>query len=44
MTLGKNITVIGAGTMGRGIAQVFVQAGYGVALFDAFPTALEDGV
>jgi 3-hydroxybutyryl-CoA dehydrogenase len=40
----KAIAVIGAGTMGRGIAQVFAQAGYEVALFDAFPAALEDGV
>ena len=41
---GKAVAVIGAGTMGRGIAQVFAQAGYEVALFDAFPAALEDGV
>ncbi len=40
----KNVAVIGAGTMGRGIAQVFAQAGYEVALFDAFPAALDDGV
>ena len=40
----KQAGVIGAGTMGRGIAQVFAQAGYEVALFDAFPAALEDGV
>ncbi len=41
---GKVVSVIGAGTMGRGIAQVFAQAGYEVALFDAFPAALEDGI
>lgn len=40
----KKIAVIGAGTMGRGIAQVFAQAGYEVALFDAYPAALEAGV
>lgn len=40
----KRIAVIGAGTMGRGIAQVFAQAGYEVSIFDAFPAALEDGV
>lgn len=40
----KNIAVIGAGTMGRGIAQVFAQSEYEVALFDAFPAALDDGV
>ena len=30
----KNITVCGAGTMGRGIAQVSAQFGYNVRLFD----------
>ncbi|MCB9309405.1 MAG: 3-hydroxybutyryl-CoA dehydrogenase [Lewinellaceae bacterium] len=30
----KNITVIGAGTMGNGIAQVFATAGYAVTLSD----------
>jgi len=38
------VVVIGAGTMGRGIAQVFVQAGYDVYLNDAVPKALDDGV
>jgi len=41
---GTTIAVIGAGTMGRGIAQVFAQAGYEVSLFDAFPAALDEGV
>jgi 3-hydroxybutyryl-CoA dehydrogenase len=35
------IGVIGAGTMGNGIAQVFAQAGYEVALCDTFPGAIE---
>jgi 3-hydroxybutyryl-CoA dehydrogenase len=38
--MGKSIAVIGAGTMGRGIAQVFAQAKYDVYLHDAFPEAL----
>jgi len=38
------IIVIGAGTMGRGIAQVFAQSGYEVHLNDAIPKALDDGV
>lgn len=37
----KNITVIGAGTMGNGIAHVFVQSGYKVQLFDISEAALE---
>ena len=40
----KFIAVIGAGTMGRGIAQVFAQAGFEVAMHDAFPAALEAGI
>jgi 3-hydroxybutyryl-CoA dehydrogenase len=36
----KNIAVIGAGTMGSGIAQVAATAGCSVQLFDAFPDAL----
>lgn len=36
----KRVGVIGAGTMGRGIAQVFAQAGYEVALFDASTDAV----
>jgi len=35
------IGVIGAGTMGNGIAQVFAQAGYEVRLCDALPAALD---
>lgn len=37
----KNITVIGAGTMGNGIAHVFAQSGYEVALVDVEQSALE---
>ena len=42
----KNIQVIGivgAGQMGRGIAQVAAQTGFQVILFDAFKTSLEFG-
>jgi 3-hydroxybutyryl-CoA dehydrogenase len=35
------IGVIGAGTMGNGIAQVFAQSGYEVRLCDAVPAALD---
>ncbi len=37
----QRIAVIGAGTMGRGIAQVFAQAGFEVAIHDAVPAALQ---
>lgn len=37
----KNIAVIGAGTMGNGIAHVFAQSGYNVNLIDVSPKALE---
>ncbi len=37
----KRIAVIGAGTMGRGIAQVFAQSGFDAYVFDAFPEALK---
>ena len=40
----KNITVIGAGTMGNGIAHVFAQSGYNVQLFDISEAALERAV
>jgi 3-hydroxybutyryl-CoA dehydrogenase len=37
----NNITVIGGGTMGNGIAHVFAQYGHNVSLVDLSPTALE---
>jgi 3-hydroxybutyryl-CoA dehydrogenase len=37
----KNITVIGAGTMGTGIAHVFAQSGFNVQLFDISEDALQ---
>ena len=37
----KKIGVIGAGTMGNGIAQVFAQSGYEVRLIDAVQPALD---
>lgn len=40
----KNITVIGAGTMGNGIAHVFAQNGYSVHLVDVNQDALDRGV
>ena len=36
----KNVTVIGAGTMGNGIAHVFAQFGFSVVLTDVNPDAL----
>ena len=36
--------MVGAGTMGHGIAQVAVRAGYEVVLVDAVPAALQRGV
>jgi len=38
------VGVVGAGTMGHGIAQVAAQAGYAVRLADALPGAAERGV
>ena len=35
------LTVLGAGTMGHGIAQVAAMAGYETRLFDVEPEALE---
>jgi 3-hydroxybutyryl-CoA dehydrogenase len=40
----KTIGVVGAGTMGHGIAQVAAQSGFDVILVDAAPAALERGV
>jgi 3-hydroxybutyryl-CoA dehydrogenase len=40
----KSIGVVGAGTMGHGIAQVAAQSGYDVVLVDVAPQALERGV
>jgi 3-hydroxybutyryl-CoA dehydrogenase len=37
----QRVGVVGAGTMGNGIAQVFMQAGFDVRLIDAAPPALE---
>ena len=37
----KNISVIGAGTMGHGIAHTFARHGYKVSLYDSFPASLE---
>ena len=39
----KKIGVIGAGTMGAGIIQVFAQGGHEVAYTDTFPGAVEKG-
>ena len=40
----KTVAVIGAGTMGAGIAQVCAQAGWHTNLFDAYPEGLERGM
>jgi 3-hydroxybutyryl-CoA dehydrogenase len=40
----KNVSVIGAGTMGNGIAHVFAQKGYQVNLIDVSDAALEKGL
>jgi len=40
----KNIAVIGSGTMGNGIAHVFAQHGYQVALIDVNAQALEKAI
>jgi 3-hydroxybutyryl-CoA dehydrogenase len=40
----KNITVIGSGTMGNGIAHVFAQTGYNVTLVDISKEALDRGI
>ena len=40
----KNIAVIGAGTMGNGIAHTFAQSGFKVQLIDISSSALEKGI
>ncbi|MEP7356830.1 MAG: 3-hydroxyacyl-CoA dehydrogenase NAD-binding domain-containing protein, partial [Anaerolineales bacterium] len=40
----KSIAVVGAGTMGNGIAQVCATAGYEVRLIDVAPAALDKGI
>lgn len=40
----KNITVIGAGTMGNGIAHVFAQSGFNVALVDISEESLTKAI
>src|SRR5450631_1534979 len=40
----KNITVIGSGTMGNGIAHTFAQFGYSVNLIDVNEQALQKAI
>ncbi|MES2799187.1 MAG: 3-hydroxybutyryl-CoA dehydrogenase [Bacteroidota bacterium] len=40
----KNVAVIGAGTMGNGIAHVFAQTGYSVHLIDLSQASLDKGM
>jgi 3-hydroxybutyryl-CoA dehydrogenase len=40
----RTIAVLGAGTMGHGIAQIAARAGYSVRLYDVEPAAIEHGV
>lgn len=40
----KNVAVIGAGTMGNGIAHTFAQSGYKVALIDISQDSLDKGI
>ena len=40
----KNIAVIGAGTMGNGIAHTFAQSGFKVKLIDISETSLKKGM
>lgn len=40
----QNVTVVGAGNMGSGIAQAFASAGFNVTLNDVSPGAIEKGL
>lgn len=40
----RNVTVIGAGQMGSGIAQTFAQSGLQVTLYDIEPAAVNQGI
>lgn len=40
----QNVTVVGAGNMGSGIAQAFAAAGFTVRLNDVTPAAVESGI
>ncbi len=40
----QTVAVIGAGTMGSGIAQVCAQSGFDTRIFDTFPESLNKGV
>ena len=40
----KNVAVIGAGTMGNGIAHTFAQNGFRVQLIDVSEHALKKGI
>ncbi len=40
----QNVVVIGAGTMGNGIAHIFAQTGYNVTIVDVSEAAIERGV
>ncbi|HSY77251.1 MAG TPA: 3-hydroxyacyl-CoA dehydrogenase NAD-binding domain-containing protein, partial [Bacteroidia bacterium] len=40
----KNVSVIGSGTMGNGIAHTFAQCGYQVALIDISADALSKAI
>ncbi|OBQ56385.1 3-hydroxybutyryl-CoA dehydrogenase [Tamlana sp. s12] len=40
----KNVAVIGAGTMGNGIAHTFAQSGFNVQLIDVNPEAIKKGM
>ena len=44
ISLMKNIAVVGAGTMGNGIAHVFAQTGFNVTLIDVNPSQLEKAI